>query len=117
MKTGIRNRTQIVVAVIIFFCTSCASPPWIKHRMEVAPDNSCQTGNEAGYNIYIWRCYNNQKIVVFQKSAGLYVFSAQKQVVECGAETEFEKEIEFAPTNSIICKRKPPEWILSNEAE
>lgn len=91
--------------------SGCATAPWVKHQMGVMPDISCQTGSEAGYNIYIWNCYKNRKNVIYQKSAGLYSFPAQKQIVECGAETDFEKEIELSSKSAEICKRKPPEWI------
>ncbi len=98
--------------------TSCATRPWVKHPMDEMPDVSCQTGSEAGYDIYIWKCFKNKKNVIFQKSAGLYSFPAQKQIAECAGETDFEKEIEFSSRNTEICnKRKPPEWILSKSLE
>lgn len=101
-----------VFIFLTLFCTSCASPPWVKHQMDAMPDISCQTGSETGYNIYIWNCFKNKKNVIFQKSAGLYSFTAQKQLAECGTETDFEKEIEFSSKRNEICRKKPPEWIL-----
>lgn len=97
--------------------TSCASPPWVKHQMDVMPDISCKTGSEAGYNIYIWKCFKDKKNVIFQKSAGLYSLPAQKQIAECAGETDFEKKILFSSRDTEICKRKAPEWILNKPLE
>ena len=79
---------------------ACGTRPWVKYPCATPPDQSCQTGVEAGDVIYIWKCLNGTHIVVVQSTT---VFSGSdpiREVAACGQRTPYEEE-HMAP--GFIC--------------
>ena len=89
----------------------CASRSWIKYPVDREPDFSCQTGGEAGYDVYIWDCLNQEHVVVYQWQAGLYRWwSAKVEKVPCRQLTEFEKRMGIGDRVSRRCDSQPQLW-------
>lgn len=53
------------VGLVYFLLTSCSvNKPLVASDLP-KPDRAFQTGAAAGYNVYVWECYRNKHIVVY----------------------------------------------------
>lgn len=83
----------LVVLFGIFLFTSCSfNKPLVASGLP-DPDRAFQTGTVAGYNIYVWECYQGKHIVVFNVTAEMTSGAYQRQEVACGEMTEIEKAV------------------------
>lgn len=99
--------TALIITILI---TACATAPWKNHKISTQPDVSCWTGSEAGYELYIWNCLNNEHVVVYQWQAGLYTYPSQIEKTQCGKQTEFEDNMHFKEGKSPTCKHEAKTW-------
>lgn len=71
----------------------CCSSPWNKFPMPVAPDRSCRTANVAGYDVYIWNCYEQQRVVIYKYSAEMSCEEPKKETTPCGGQAPIESKL------------------------
>lgn len=80
--------------LLLLLLVGCCSRPWQTFDMPSPPDRSCRTnGGVSGYDVYIWKCVNNQKVVISQYTAEMSCKKAQKETVACGQLTPLEKTL------------------------
>jgi hypothetical protein len=79
--------------LLLFLLTGCCQPPWEKFEISTPPDRSCRTGTTHGYDVYIWNCQNNQKVVIYQYSTEMTCQKSQKETARCGELTSIEKTL------------------------
>ncbi|HXH75051.1 MAG TPA: hypothetical protein VNJ08_08805 [Bacteriovoracaceae bacterium] len=95
----------------VFLLSGCAAWAWKKYDIPVQPDYSCQTGLASGYDIWVWNCYNNQHIVVYQATSEMSRREGKKQTVPCGELTKIEEELKLINESSEVCnKNHRPKW-------
>ncbi len=97
-------RKAILILALATASLDCGSsePSWITHPMPVGPDRSCRYGSD--YALYIWNCYQGQRIVVFKRCTALTgCRKAQKQFAACGGQTDIERQI-----GEGMCNRPVP---------
>lgn len=102
----------IVQLIILSGFTACVSAqPWQTHQVAVKPDYSCFTGPaEAGCDVYIWRCLNNQRVVIYQCGTAFLMPQASKETSECNATTAFEKKYNINTENIGKCVQSKRIW-------
>lgn len=61
--------------------------------MNTPPDRSCRTGEVHGYDVYIWECIDQQRVVVYAYSGETSCEEPQREVVACGQLTAIEQEL------------------------
>lgn len=83
------------VFFLSFLLNGCCSNSWDKFAMQVAPDYSCRTGADGGYDFYVWDCHQNQRIVIYKWTASFSCREPQRETVGCGATTSIEDKIGF----------------------
>jgi hypothetical protein len=59
-----------------------------------SPDTGFYTGTVAGYNVFIWECYQGKRIVIFKTSAEMTSSDYERQESPCGETTAIEKQLE-----------------------
>lgn len=98
------------------FLSGCAAWAWKKYDIPVQPDYSCQTGLTSGYEVWVWNCYNNQHIVVYQASSEMSRREAKKEIIRCGERTKIEDELKLNGKESVACNihYRPP-WRIKGE--
>jgi hypothetical protein len=97
-------RVVIAAALVLLGCTA---KPWDVHPIPVAPDRTCRTGSDAGYDVWIWECHQDRKTVVRQFCGGLIgCKDAEREDVACGEVTTFEREI---AAELVECRPVPDE--------
>ncbi len=87
------NKLISGLILLVFLLTGCCSEPWKVFPMSVAPDVSCRTGTTHGYDIYIWDCYQNEKVVISQYSTEATCQAPEQQKTKCGQLTEIERKL------------------------
>lgn len=58
-----------------------------------APNSGFQTGTVFGYDVYIWDCYQDKRIVVYRESAEMRVGPYMREEAECGGMTPIETKL------------------------
>jgi hypothetical protein len=82
----------VVLPLVILF-SSCSFNKYVLAAGLPTPDAGFQTGNVAGYNVYIWECYHGKRIVLYNTSSELLSMAFQRQEAPCGGTTEIEKTL------------------------
>lgn len=83
----------LCLGALVFLFTSCSfNKPLVAAGLP-NPDRAFQTGTVAGYNVYIWDCYQNKHIVVYNFSGEMYSAAYERQESECGTMTPMEAEL------------------------
>lgn len=69
----------------------CAQEP--RDALSTAPDRECRTGVEAGLDIAVWECVNQEHVVAYRRSSAFFGCSGvDVERVPCGQLTPFEQE-------------------------
>lgn len=96
---------------IALLLSSCASSSWEKFPIKTQPDVSCNNGSgEAGYQIFVWNCLENERVVIYQWQSGLYKYPSKIEKSPCGKKTQFEKNEGIEQYSKEICRIHPPNW-------
>lgn len=86
---------NLSVLLLVIILTGCCARPWKVFRQLPPPDESYRTGvgGTHGYDVYIWNCYDNKRVVVYSFSAEMSCKNPEKEETECGGLTPLEKEL------------------------
>lgn len=91
---AVKNIVLAVTALFVLLAiTGCCEDPWEAYPTEEAPDRSCRTGSVEGYDVYIWKCRDDQREVVYRYSAEMSCDEPEKETVSCGERTPIEEEL------------------------
>ncbi len=97
----------LLFSAIMF--SACCTKPWQKYPALKKPDVAYRTGHSHGYDLYIWNCYKNERIVVFTYSAEMSCKEPQMQKTICGQKTLIEKRLQKQQKLPIPKSQKWPE--------
>jgi len=86
--------------------TGCCSESWVKFPVMQGPDLSYRTGADGGYDVYIWNCMNNRRVVIYKFTASFTCREPEKQTSQCGEITPIEAELKDTS------KRRVPDSLL-----
>lgn len=102
--------TRFLYISMLLHLSGCAAWAWNKYKIPVQPNYSCQTGMTSGYEIWVWNCYDNKHIVIYQASAEFNRREAEREIVPCGQKTKFEQKLALEGPSSKICNThyRPP---------
>lgn len=80
------------LGAIIFLFTACSfNKPLVAGDLPT-PDRAFQTGTVAGYNVYIWDCFQNKHIVVYNATGEMYSGPYKREESACGTMTPMEEK-------------------------
>lgn len=80
-----------VVGLVYFLLTSCAvNKPLVASDLP-KPDYAFQTGTVAGYNVYVWECYRDKHIVVYNFTGEMFSGPYKREESACGTLTPIEE--------------------------
>jgi hypothetical protein len=74
----------------VFLLAGCCADPWDNFPMAQKPDRSCRTNQVEGYDVYIWSCLSNQKVVVYKYSAEASCREPKRETAACNELTPIE---------------------------
>ncbi len=97
------NWKHVSPLLLTLVICSCSAVPWRTYQIDDNPSYTCKTGGEGGYEIYVWECLNNERVVIFQWQSGLFKYATKRQVSACGELTEFEKKMNLENGKSPKC--------------
>jgi hypothetical protein len=77
---------------------ACHDDPWTSQDApKVRPDEEFRTGTEAGFDVWIWHCYEGQRIVIMQHGSAFFgAGRPQTTTGPCGAPLSVESK--FPPS-------------------
>jgi len=90
-----------IVLLTLFLISSCSSNRNTIAEGLPAPDIGYITGSVAGYNVYIWECYQGRRIVIFNTSAEFTSSDYIRQESPCGETTRIEKQLINEPKREL----------------
>jgi hypothetical protein len=64
-----------------------------KNALPVEPDHLCQTGSTHGFDIAIWECHEENRVVAWRTSAEMSCSEVQRESTDCGGVTDFERTL------------------------
>jgi hypothetical protein len=96
---------RLAWCTLLMAAGGCCPHPWDKYPMSLKPDRACRTGSPSGYDVYLWKCVQQQKVVIYQFSGEMSCQQPQKQTAACGELTAIEKELGAAVDES--CRPVP----------
>ena len=82
------------VLLAVIFLTSCTTNRDSIAAGLPAPDTGFYTGTVTGYNVFIWKCYQGRRIVIFKTSGEMTSSDYERQEAPCGETTAIEKKLE-----------------------
>jgi hypothetical protein len=72
---------------------SCTRDPWKTYPMDSPPDITCRTGSVAGWNVWVWKCVDGERVAIGKHSAEMFSSAARKDTSPCGTLTDLEQHI------------------------
>lgn len=104
MTSPSNRRKWIVSAVVLvlllccagaalFVFSSCSVNKYIVAAGLPTPDRAYQTGTIYGYDVYIWECYQNKRIVLWKTSAEMTSGPFTREETVCGGTTPIEAKL------------------------
>lgn len=82
-----------MLAVVVFTFTSCGFNRYIVGAGLPQPDSAFQTGTVVGYNVYIWECYQDKRIVLYNPTSEMWIGPFKREEVKCGEKTPIELQL------------------------
>ena len=79
-----------IILFIAVLLSSCATNKDTIAAGLPAPDTGFITGDVTGYKVYIWECYQDKRIVIFNTSAEFTSTDYERQESACGETTPIE---------------------------
>ena len=102
---------HVAAATIAVLLTACSTALWKKYPLSTLPDFACSTEGEAGYDVYVWECVNQKRIVISRFCAGLYPCSSEKrEEVPCGTKSQLEDQLTQRGIEYPQCQKSPKPW-------
>lgn len=93
--------------------SACCTKTWDAYPMPVAPNMSCQTGSTHGYELYVWSCYEQKRVAIYQASAEMSCEAPVKETVECGELTPIEVQLQEELAKGCVPVPAGWEWKVS----
>ncbi|ADO69811.1 hypothetical protein [Stigmatella aurantiaca] len=82
-------RRLLFVPLFLALQACCLGEP--RKALDTPPDRECQTGVEVGYDIAIWECIQENRVVAYRSSSAFGSCSGiTEERVPCGELTPFE---------------------------
>jgi hypothetical protein len=72
---------------------SCTRDPWKTYPMDSPPDITCRTGSVAGWNVWVWKCVDGERVAIGKHSAEMFSSAARKDTAPCGTLTDLEQHV------------------------
>jgi hypothetical protein len=72
---------------------SCVRDPWSTYPMDSPPDVTCRTGLVAGWDVWVWKCVDGERVAIAKESAEMFTSTARKDTAPCGTLTALEQRI------------------------
>ncbi len=82
----------IALTALVLF-SSCSVNKYIIAAGLPAPDRAYQTGTIYGYDVFIWDCYQNKRIVLWKTSAEMTSGPFTREETACGGMTPIEQKL------------------------
>ncbi len=82
-----------VIVSLGYLLTSCSFNKYVVAAGLPSPDAGFQTGTVAGYNVYVWNCYQGKKIVLYNVTSEMLSREYKREEAPCGGTTEIEKTL------------------------
>ena len=89
------------VLVLLFLFTSCSFNKYIVAAGLPKPDRAFQTGTVAGYDVFIWDCYQGKRIVLYHESSEMRSGPFVRQEVACGQMAPIEQTLASTPRHDL----------------
>jgi hypothetical protein len=89
---------RALLALAALWAACSASRPWdVQHAPRIAPDEQFRAGGTGGYDVFIWRCLDGQRVVIHQFCGDMLGCDGPRiERVACGATTAFEQRHDLA---------------------
>lgn len=85
------TRLLLLAPLVLALQACCNDEP--RDALPTPPDRECRTGVEAGFDIAVWDCVNDEHVVAFRTSSAFTGCSGVTvQKAPCGQITPFERE-------------------------
>ncbi len=93
----------LTIILIATTLSSCCARAWKVFRELPPPDESYRTGlgGTHGYDVYIWNCHEDKRVVVFSFSAEMSCKGPEKEETECGGMTPLEVTLREVKKDSV----------------
>src|ERR1700733_10728611 len=100
--TGVARRYgQFAVLLVVVWlaykvvtrATSCMRDPWKTYPMDTPPDITCRVGSVAGWNVWVWKCVDGERVAIGKHSAEMVTSAPEKDTAACGTVTALEQRI------------------------
>ena len=102
---------RLLLTLLCSIAGCVSKPPWETHPMPVKPDYTCFTGPaEAGCDVYIWSCLNNEKVIVHQCGTAFIMPKAKKETTACHSYTDFERKHSLTQETINSCEKSNQPW-------
>lgn len=86
------NALRAALVLVALLVSACCSEPWRKHPEPTRPDEQYSIGGSVhGYDVYVWHCLRDARVVVYQYSAEWTCQSAVRETAPCDGTTAFEQ--------------------------
>jgi hypothetical protein len=86
--TGLLLFCALIGGALIF--TTCTSGKYLTAAGLPDPDEGYQTGTIYGYDVYIWDCFQGERVVLWRTSAEMTVGQYTRETTACGGQTAIE---------------------------
>ncbi len=90
-----------VILSLGYLLTSCSFNKYVVAAGLPAPDAGFQTGTVAGYNVYVWNCYQGKKIVLYNVTSELLAREYKREEAPCGGTTDIETKLAKEPQRAL----------------
>ncbi|MBI4674023.1 MAG: hypothetical protein HY741_20445 [Chloroflexi bacterium] len=82
-----------LLGIIALLFTSCSfNKYWVASDLP-KPDHGFQTGTVAGYNVYVWDCFRNKHVVLYNETAEFRSGPYKREESACGVMTPTEEKL------------------------
>lgn len=83
----------LLCALVVAGLTACSSNKSVVAAGLPDPDRGFQTGTVAGYDVWIWECYQDKHIVIYRTSAEMTAGMYEREETPCGELTPIELKL------------------------
>lgn len=87
---GTALRVGIVSAALVL-AGCCWQHP--RDALSSAPDHQCSTGSTHGFDIAVWDCVDDERVVAWRSSSEMMCSGVEVERGPCGAPTAFERDL------------------------
>lgn len=95
----------VTVACIVLLFTQCSFNKYVVAAGLPNPDIAYQTGTVAGYNVYIWECYQGKRIVLYNTTSEMTSGPFKREEASCGGTAAMELVLAKERRNDLDPRR------------